>query len=441
MGFRRRSVLLCLAVGCFSLALPCMANAMQAAVSMEEAIKKSLSWHPSIATAKARLEEQQYRHRVVKSGYYPQVSGGAKGGFEGRRSEQKYSQSLTLTLSQLIYDFGQTGSEVSAEQAEYARRQAELFKTIEDNINHTSTAVHEVWRNQLLEQAALDQHQALSELTELVNERFEKGAATRSDWVQSKTRVESAFTQILKFQNQKLLWQNRLASLLGYSRAIGVRQVPPSFAHQLCYYQEENLSSAPSMLMAYAARDTAQANSKKAFTRSYPRISLDPSVTHYTKRAHWSNGDSPERTEYGVFINVNMPLYQGGALSAERKMASAGQMAAEADILSEKQRILEVLFTSYAQQQVLAQEAETLKQREALSVETRQLYQQQYLEMGVRPLIDLLNAEQEIYQTRFEQINNTSDSQLLELSCAHELGRLYQLFDLAGTQVQGVELE
>lgn len=71
-----------------------------------------------------------------------------------------------------------------------------------------------------------------------------------------------------------------------------------------------------------------------------------------------------------------------------------------------------------------------LEQREALSIETRELYQQQYLQLGARPLIDLLNAEQEIYQTRFERINIDTDTHLMGLTCAHELGQLHRSFEL-----------
>lgn len=61
------------------------------AITLEEAIQQALAWHPSIATAKARLEEQAQRERQVKAGYYPQVSANAQSGYQGRRDEQKYS--------------------------------------------------------------------------------------------------------------------------------------------------------------------------------------------------------------------------------------------------------------------------------------------------------------------------------------------------------------
>lgn len=438
MGLRRL-VLFASALGAMCAAsLPSFAA--ERTTNVEEAVQAALAWHPTIATAKAKLEEQVQRKRVAKSGYFPQMSAGVKSGYEGRRDEQKYSQALTLSVSQMLYDFGKVRADVAAEDALIARQQAELLKAIEDTLNNTSTAAYEIWRNQQLEAAALAQHQALSELTELVSERHQKGAATRSDVVQSQTRVEAAQTQILQFQKQKMLWQNRLASLLNQRQPLGIYQAPQLAVSHYCHADEAELVASPTMVMATAMQENAKAISQKANARTLPTISLDPSATHYIKSPNWSNQDAPHRTEYGVFLNVNLPLYQGGALNAERKLATATQMAAASELMSERQRILEVLFTSLSQQQVLAHHAEVLKQREALSKETRRLYQQQYLELGVRPLIDLLNAEQEIYQTQFEQINTQIDEQLMGLACAHELGRLHQVFALGGTQVQGVEL-
>lgn len=408
--------------------------------NMNDALLTALGWHPSIATAKAKLTEQQFRERVAKSGYLPQVSGGLKSGYEGRGSDQESSQILTLSVSQMLYDFGEVRHGVRAERALVLKQQAELFMAVEDTLNNTATAVLESWRYQELEAMALAQHRALQKLTDLVAERHRKGAASRSDLAQSKTRVESAYTQVLQHQNQKRMWQNRLASLLGKQQPHAISSQPAPLSAESCVFTHESVEEAPSLRAAFALRDSADAVAKKATARTLPTLSLDPSVTHYLKDPQWAEQGEPDKTQYGVYLNMNMPLYQGGALSAERKLAQATKMAAEADILAERQQILEALFTSSAQREVLTHHLNVLSQREALSQETRRLYQQQYMELGTRPLIDLLNAEQEIFQTRFERINVQHEMQLTSLTCAHALGQLRPLFALENAVIQGVNL-
>ncbi|HLR16601.1 MAG TPA: TolC family outer membrane protein [Alcanivoracaceae bacterium] len=408
--------------------------------NMNSALLTALAWHPSITTAKAKLTEQQHRERVARAGYLPQVSGGLKGGYEGRGSDQEFSQALTFSVSQMLYDFGKVRHEVTAEQALVLKQQAELFMAIEDTIHNTAQAVLESWRYQELEAMALAQHRALQKLTDLVAERHQKGAASRSDLAQSKTRVEGAYTQVLQYRNQKQLWHNRLASLLGKQQPHSVRSQPGPIAATSCAFTHESVEEAPALKVAFALRDSADAVAKQANARSLPTISLDPTLTHYLKDPNWGNQSNPDKTEYGIYLNVNMPLYQGGALSAERKLAQATKMAAEADIMAERQHILESLFTSSSQREVLTHHLGVLSQREALSQETRRLYQQQYMELGTRPLIDLLNAEQEIFQTRFERINIHHEMQLAALTCAHALGQLRPLFALEDAVIQGVNL-
>src|SRR5690625_4804228 len=302
-----------------------LAIEIKQAITLEEAVQEALSWHPTIATAKARLEEQAQRERQAKAGYYPQVSASSKSGYEGRRDEQKYSHALSLSVSQMLYDFGKVRSDVAVEKAQWVKRQAELFKTIEETVHNTSTAAFEIWRYQQLETMAEQQHKALDELTELVAERHRRGAASRSDVAQSKSRVEGAYVQVLQYRNQKLLWQNRLASLLGKESAIAIASAPKVQAQESCQFSEEALEKAPCLAMAFAERDSAEATAAQANARQWPTISLDPTVTHHVRTPNWSQRDTPERTEYGVFLNVNMPLYQGGAINAERKLAQAGR--------------------------------------------------------------------------------------------------------------------
>lgn len=52
----------------------------------------------------------------------------------------------------------------------------------------------------------------------------------------------------------------------------------------------------------------------------------------------------------------------------------------------------------------LASALQILRRQQQLSERTRELYQQQYLDLGSRPLLDVLNAEQEVYRARFAEL-------------------------------------
>ena len=72
--------------------------------------------------------------------------------------------------------------------------------------------------------------------------------------------------------------------------------------------------------------------------------------------------------------------------------------------------------------------------------ETGKLYRMQYLQMGTRTLVDLLNAEQEFQQVRFEAVNSAHDLRRLQLDCLYNSVRTRAAFHLSGTVVRGVTL-
>ncbi|MEC9016514.1 MAG: transporter, partial [Pseudomonadota bacterium] len=95
-----------------------------------------------------------------------------------------------------------------------------------------------------------------------------------------------------------------------------------------------------------------------------------------------------------------------------------------------------------AQQQIDSLNAllQTLASRQDNMDETGKLYRMQYLQMGTRTLVDLLNAEQEFQQVRFEAVNSAHDLRRLQLDCLYNSGRTRAAFHLSGTVVRGVTL-
>ncbi|MPN36585.1 hypothetical protein SDC9_184094 [bioreactor metagenome] len=61
---------------------------------------------------------------------------------------------------------------------------------------------------------------------------------------------------------------------------------------------------------------------------------------------------------------------------------------------------------------------------------TRDLYREQYLQLGTRSLLDLLNAEQEYHSARFELVDSSHDLQRLAVECWYQSGRLADEFAL-----------
>ena len=194
------------------------------------------------------------------------------------------------------------------------------------------------------------------------------------------------------------------------------------------------------MLAAWAQANVAQANLDYADAQMTPTVSLEPEVRHYMND-RYAGSDTRDRTQYSAWVKVQMPLYQGGGLTARRNAAGHAVEAAQSTIQRTRLDVRQKLLEARSQVMSLQSTLQIQGRQEALSARTRELYQQQYLDLGSRPLLDVLNAEQEVYQARFTQLQTVGQLHQLQLNCLYNTGQLRHAFDLDNRTIQTVEIQ
>ena len=80
------------------------------------------------------------------------------------------------------------------------------------------------------------------------------------------------------------------------------------------------------------------------------------------------------------------------------------------------------------------------QRQQALGEKTLGLYQDQYLQLGTRPLLDLLNVDQEIFQAKFSQAQTLAQLNSLQLDCLFSTGMMRSVFRLDNRRIQGVDI-
>ncbi len=155
----------------------------------------------------------------------------------------------------------------------------------------------------------------------------------------------------------------------------------------------------------------------------------------------YAGSDTRDRTQYSAWVKVQMPLYQGGGLTSRRNAAGHAVEAAQSTIQRTRLDVRQKLLEARSQVMSLQSTLQIQGRQEALSARTRELYQQQYLDLGSRPLLDVLNAEQEVYQARFTQLQTVGQLHQLQLNCLYNTGQLRHAFDLDNRTIQTVEIQ
>ena len=418
-----------------------MAAAPPSVLTVNQAVLRAVQWYPDIGTEAGKLFTSASKVDVARAKYYPQISGGMNNSVTNSYSNNNdYVPSLVLSLSQMLYDFGKVDSSVREANAEVAAQQATVLLSIDKIAHDTAAALVQVQGYQELVAIASEQLNSLTQLGKLANQRNSEGASSLSDVVQTDARIEGARATLTQYQASLERWRATLITYLGWNSIGTVSNEFPTSLGKSCHVADINDQLVPSVLAARARVNQAAAQLAGAEAQMKPTISLEPEVTHYLND-RYSNSERLDRTQYAAYVRVKMPIYQGGGLTANRDAAQYSLDAATTAVRSAQLEVRQQLSAAQNESISLEQALQIQTRQQALTEKTRVLYQQQYLDLGSRPFLDVLNAEQEVYQARFTQQQTESQLRTLQLDCLYNTGRTRQQFALNNLSIQGVEIQ
>lgn len=402
-------------------------------LTMQEAVQRAVTWYPSITETLGRLYQQSEQVTVARSGYLPQVDAGLSS--EYRTSSSQTEEAFNITASQLLYDFGKIDSEVKAELFGVERDQAKVLLAIDQLAREVAQTVIEIHRFKRLLAIADEQISSVSDIQALAEKRSELGASTRSDEVQAQSRVESAKSTREEFQSQLSINRNNLSRLIGAQGTVSVTDDLPDGLLQACSTVSEEFSNVPEIMVADAQREEARAQIARREADFYPTISAEAGFNQFIN----STGNQDD-TDVSLRFNVSSSLYQGGASLAKKRSADYVLQALEAskdNVLIELRRSIQ---DAQERTRSAVRQIDILDKRVAGMTITQELYRQQYLSLGTRSLLDLLNAEEEIQQARIGMENARYDMHAVQLDCLYASSGYRDMFDISDEVVQGISL-
>lgn len=396
-------------------------QAAKPVTDIQSAVRRAVGWHPTILEAAGRVNEQSELIADARSGYLPSIGGGVDLGYDSSRSGDN-GPKFNITATQMVYDFGKVSGRVEAETAVHDVRQAEFLSTVDGIIKETIEAAIEIVRNEELAQVADEQIRDVQAIGELVEARTDRGASTRSDSLQAQARLQAAQSTALEISGQKQRWQSTLSALLGGTARLGANT---SFAtlKNACGASEPDWDRTPAVIAARSQKREADAQVKLARAQMLPTVALEA-----TSRMGLLGGDN--NSDQIIGFTVKGDLYNGGSFRARQNAANIAAQTSAAAIATAQYDAQRSWFEAAGQIVSLTALQQSLGNRETMMRETKALYQKQFLDLGTRTLLDVLNAEQEFHAARFDEINTRHDLQKLNLQCAASAGRLRSMFQL-----------
>ena len=389
----------------------------------DEGVAQALAgWRPQVVIA-GGLGYGDGTVRQTSRGFaLPNATGGTTvtGGGATVVGNERDIFNAQATLTQPLYRGGRTRAETNQADNRVFAQRGRLLATEQQVLNDTVNAYVGVIQAQQLNQLNQNNEQVLTRQLQATNDRFRVGEITRTDVAQAEARLAGARSQVQQSAG------NLANARATYRRLVGeipdrlVEPQPlrlpvrnPTEAAQLAAQNNPNVIAA--LFDVAAARDAVDV----AFSQLMPQVSLQASGA----RSDNSTIAGQRSIGYQVLLNASVPLYQGGAeYSRVRQARQQSQQA---------QRALDDARRTAIGQATQAWETLTAARATADSTRSQIRANQIALEgvqrealVGSRTTLDVLNAEQELLNSRVTLVQNLASLITASYSVASALGRL-----------------
>jgi TolC family type I secretion outer membrane protein len=427
---RKTAVLACLAL----LALSIAAFADSTVISLDSFLKLALENNPQTRIAAAQEASGRAALRSARSGLLPQVglSAQATRSESGTASSSSFSDSLTdsrgptdqfsagISGSQLIYDFGRTGSQIS--QAAYTLTATqETARSMRHEVLLTAKTAYFSYllAHRMLDVARESLRQSEEHLLE-ARTQFEIGKQAKYAVTKAEVDVANARVALIKAQN------GIEKARVGMEKAAGVTLGSPLRLSDSLQQTEDSISLdqafgcadslRPDLRGALARLDVARSQVRGARATMFPELGATAGYQYRSPdAADWTGG-------WSAGVKLTQPLYQGGAIRAKVAQAEAGLDQARASLDLARQ-------TAHAEIQQLALDKKDAMERTiaaekliAEAAEGLDMSQERY-RAGAATFIEVTDAEVALVNARISHAQALYDYRVAHAKLVQAIGR------------------
>jgi protease secretion system outer membrane protein len=413
-----------------------LAAAPAGAITLMQAYQAALQNDPQYRMAKADRDAGKENRILGRAALLPQVSANYSGskvradidygkspltGKEVLSSPLYYSRSEVLQLRQPLFSvdaFARYKQGVA--QSQYS---AAIFdaRTKEIAVRSISAYLDVLFAEEQVNLARA-QRDTLLEQRKVNDRLFQKGEGTRTDMLETQARLDLAEASLLEAEDNRTNARTTLAGIIGrevdsVDTVVDQFAVPPLAPHGFDEWRALALKNNPELQAGFYAVEASRQEVNKARAGHTPRVDF---VASYSKSDNETiNTLNQNSTQRALGVQVNIPLYSGGAVSAATRQAAAQLEKARAQQDADTDRILTDLRKQY--NAALTSQAKVPALDKAVaSGELLVKATEQSIKGGVRINLDLLNARQQLYQSQRDraQARYTYLSSILRLKAA-----------------------
>ena len=416
-----------------ALLLAAESAAAQSSDPLQAAAEKAIGSNPEVSARFNAYRASMDAVAAARAAYRPRVDLNASVGQDSdrisSRSPASQSQGRTgvgLSLSQLLWDGLGTQSEVARLSHDQLARYFELIDATEQVVLEVARTQYDVMRFRRLVQLAEDNYVQHRYAFVQIQSRFKAGVGRGVDLEQAGARVALAEsnlgTEVANLHDVVARYQRIVGDVPPQNLptvAPMTRSVPASASDAITAAVRQNAAISASIENLRAARALVEGRNAAFQPRVEARLR--------SSAGHNVDGVRDQTRDSAAEIVLNWNLYSGGADQARirQQVNLVNQAADQRDkACRDARQTAAIAFNDIAK----LNEQLILLERNTLAIEkARDAYRQQF-DIGQRSLLDVLNAENELYTAKRAYANAEHDQ---ALAYARTLAAMNQL----GTQL------
>jgi outer membrane protein len=363
---------------------------------------------PLYQAARAQYQATVERLPQARAGYLPQVSGSAsvfrnhseRGGIPDR---DYTTNTFAVTLAQPVFRMQnliaidqarrvvlQAEAVLAASQQDLALRVAQAYFDVllaQDNVSVSET-----------QKTAIDQQLAQAK------RNFEVGTATIVDTLEAQARYDQSVAKEIADRNDLEVKRRALALLLGKTPD-GLTPVrdPLTLAtpapNDIEAWVKTAVDSSYQVAIAQANLDIAEQEVARQRAGHLPTVDLSGSLSRTDNPLTAQAPVSPVSRDAAVGLTLSVPIFSGGLVQSRVREALALRSRSQQDLEGSQRSVAQQVRASFLN--VTSGIAQVRALEQAL-VSTQSQLDSTVLgrDVGVRTSVDVLNAQQQVFQTR-----------------------------------------
>jgi outer membrane protein len=302
-------------------------------LTLERCVKIAMKMHPSIIASKSTVNANESRVGQSKANYYPQVNWsssysriksatgrslssitstattGSSGGNSLSTTNESIDQYSTgFNLSQTIYDFGKTPTQVMIQNFNLDSSRSDLENVTDQvifNVKQTYYGVLQSKRNRDVSMEAVKQFQ---QHLEQAKGFYEVGTKPKFDVTKAEVDQSNAKLNLIKAENALRL------AIVNLNNAMGIPESPEYILEDNLSFQKYNITFEDALAKAYKDRPDLQSIiAKKQASEETIELAKKGYYPLLTGSAayNWSGEKFPLEHGWNVGASLSFPIFSG----------------------------------------------------------------------------------------------------------------------------------